>query len=126
MIHTIGMNDLFGHVPQKGELFAEPIAISRPIVHTAETIRALAHETLAEARAAATMPWTPRKLRSNTAMFPYWAEWLKNGEGDGLLAEFKAEMDRLEAPVEQVAPNWRVMWGLGPYDLETADLEVEE
>ena len=29
-----------------------------------------------------------------------------------LVLDFKAEMDRLEAPVDQVAPNWRRMWGL--------------
>lgn len=105
-------DDLFGHVPQKGELFDKPMPISQPVKHTPETIRALCHQVLAEARAAQTMPWTPRELRKKTAGFPYWAEWLKNGEGDQLLLEFKAEMDRLEAPVDQVAPNWREMWGL--------------
>lgn len=40
------------------------------------------------------------------------AEWLKDGEGDRLMAEFKAEMDRLSAPAEQVAPNWRQIWGI--------------
>ncbi|KPF73635.1 hypothetical protein IP88_09015 [alpha proteobacterium AAP81b] len=110
------MDDLFGHVPQKGELFQEPMPVTAPIVHTPETVRALCEATLAEARAATTMPWTPRQLRRNTAGFPFWAEWLKNGEGDRLLAEFKAEMDRLEAPVDQVAPNWREMWGLESAD----------
>lgn len=103
---------MFGHVPQKGELFREQMPVSRPIEHTPETIRALMHEILAEARAADIIPWTPRKLRSHTAMFPYMAEWLKHGEGDGLLREFKGEMDRLGAPADQVAPNWRRMWGL--------------
>ena len=105
-------DDLFGHVPQKGELFTEPMPVTRPIEHTPDTIRALMHEILAEARAADVIPWTPRKLRSHTAMFPYMAEWLKNGEGDRLLGEFKQEMDRLDAPVDQVAPNWRRIWGL--------------
>lgn len=104
--------DLFGHVPQKGETFAEPARISPPVRHTPETIRVLMHELLAEARAADAMPWDARTLRGHTAMFPYMAEWLKNGEGDGLLREFKAEMDRLDAPVDQVAPNWRRIWGL--------------
>lgn len=105
-------DDLFGHVPQKGELFTQPTPVSRPVDHTPETIRALMHEILAEARAADRMPWKPRVLRSHTAMFPYMAEWLKGGEGDGLMREFKAEMDRLAAPVDQVAPNWRRIWGL--------------
>ena len=106
------MDDLFGHVAQKGAPAAEPMVVSRPIQHTPDTIRVLMHEILAEARAATAMPWDSRQLRSHTAMFPYMAEWLKGGEGDGLLHEFKAEMDRLGAPVDQVAPNWRTMWGL--------------
>ncbi|HEX8555916.1 MAG TPA: hypothetical protein VF695_14515 [Sphingomonas sp.] len=109
---AVMQDDLFGHVPQAGELFTEPMPVTRPVEHTPETIRALMHAILAEARAAETLPWTPRKLRSHTAMFPYMAEWLKNGEGDGLLAEFKVEVDRLGAPVDQVAPNWRRIWGL--------------
>lgn len=107
-----GMDDLFGHVPQKDELFREPQAYTAPAEHTPETIRALMHELLAEARAAKVLPWTPRDLRYNTAMFPYMAEWLKGGEGDQLMREFKAEMDRLEAPAELVAPNWRTIWGI--------------
>lgn len=105
-------DDLFGHVPQKGELFSEAMPVSRPIQHTPDTIRALMLDILAEARSADVIPWTARKLRSHTAMFPYMAEWLKGGEGDRLLGEFKLEMDRLRAPVDQVAPNWREMWGL--------------
>lgn len=106
------MDDMFGHVPQSGELFAEPMAITPPVQHTPETIRAKMHEILGEARAAQVMPWTPRVLRSHTAMFPYMAEWLDEQEGKQLLLDFKAEMDRLEAAPDQVAPNWREMWGL--------------
>lgn len=106
------MDDLFGHVPQKDELFAEPVAYTPPIEHTPETIRARMHELLAEARAAKVIPWTPRDLRSHTALYPYMAEWLKDGEGNRLMAEFKAEMDRLGAPADQVAPNWREIWGI--------------
>jgi hypothetical protein len=105
-------DDLFGHVPQRGELFSEPMEITPPIQHTPETIRALMLEILGEARAAKAMPWTPRIIRSHTAMFPYMAEWLDEREGRQLLLDFKAEMDRLEAPADQVARNWREMWGL--------------
>lgn len=107
-----GIDDLFGHVPQRGELFTEPAEVAPPVRHTPETIRARMLEILGEARCAAAMPWTPRELRSHTAMFPYMAEWLDELEGRQLLLDFKAEMDRLEAPTEQVAPNWREMWGL--------------
>ena len=106
------IDDLFGHVPQKDELFAEKQTYTAPVEHTPETIRALMHEILGQARAAEVLPWTPRDLRSHTAMFPYMAEWLKGGEGDRLMAEFKAEMDRLDAPPDQVAPNWRQIWGI--------------
>lgn len=107
-----GMDDLFGHIPQKGELFSEPVAVSQPIQHTPETIRAEILELLAEARSAVVMPWTPRDLRYHTGMFPFMAEWLKGGEGDRLMAEFKAELDRLQAPADQLAPNWRKMWNI--------------
>lgn len=103
-------NDLFGHLPSKTDLPAALLSADPPVQHTPETIRALMHEILAEARSADVMPWTPRKLRSNTAMFPYMAEWLKNGEGSRLMQQFKAEMDRLRAPADQVAPNWRRLW----------------
>jgi hypothetical protein len=106
------MDDMFGHVPQRGELFAEPMVITRPVEHTPDTIRDRMLIILDEARAATTMPWTPRLLRSHTAMFPYMAEWLEEQEGRQLLLDFKAEMDRLQASPEQVAPNWREMWGL--------------
>ena len=110
--HQGMQDDLFGHVPQKGELFRDAMPFSRPIEHTPETIRAEMHRILAEARAADVIPWSPRWVRKHTAAFPYLAEWLKGGEGDRLMAEFKAEMDRLEAPADQVAPNWRRIWGI--------------
>ena len=106
------MKDMFGHVPQRGELFEAARPISPLVQHTPETIRAKMLAILGEARAADTMPWTPRLIRSHTAMFPYMAEWLEEREAKQFLLDFKAEMDRLQAPVEQVAPNWRQLWGL--------------
>lgn len=85
--------------------------LTAPIEHTPETIRARMLEILGEARAAETMPWTPRMLRSHTAKFPYMAEWLDGQEGDQLLLDFKTELDRRHVPADQVAPNWREMWG---------------
>lgn len=123
MARSAAIDDLFGHVPQPGErpitapgghdtsiiggLMAPP-----PGGHTPDSIREQAMMVLNEARAATTMPWSPQMIRRYTAGFPHWAEWLKNGEGDRLLREFKAEMDRLQAPLDQVAPNWREMWAL--------------
>ena len=92
------MDDLFGHLPPQCDMFAssEAPVVSAPIKHTPDTIRAEMLRLLAEARAAATMPWDARTLRSHTAMFPYMAEWLKGGEGDQLLLQFRNELDRLQ------------------------------
>lgn len=136
MARNAMMDDLFGHVPQRQEL---PLAEtndtpeSRPFGrtgdprsenpldwyplpppggHTADTIRPMALRVLEEARELTTMTWSPHKLRSHTWAMPTMCEWLKNGEGDALLAQFKAEMDRLNAPVDQMAPNWKRIWGL--------------
>ena len=98
--------------PIASELFHEPMPVTRPIVHTQETIRAEMHAILAEARPATVSPWTPRKLRSHTAGFLKIAGWLENGEGDQLMSELKAKIDRLEASADQVAPNWRRIWGI--------------
>ena len=105
------MNDLFGHVPQKGELFREPQTYAAPPVATVDTIRVKMQDLLAEARACQTLTWTAQQLRSNTAACLRYAEWLKNGEGDRYIEDYKVEMDRLGAPIEQVAPNWRDRWG---------------
>ena len=121
------MDDLFGHVPQKGELFAEPQTFTPPIVHTVDTIRVEMDKLLAEARAADPLTWTPREVRRNTAACLRYADWLKDGEGDRYVEAYKVEMDRLGAPIDQVAPNWRERWGfdwkLGLNAREIATLE---
>ena len=123
MARSTGIDDLFGHVPQAGELTLAPedqvrvsaqkmLLSSPPQGHTRDTIRVDLLGLIAFLRAAQTMPWDARDLRFYSGIVPYLAEWLKDGEGDALLAEFKAEMDRLEAPADQVAPNWRRIWGI--------------
>jgi hypothetical protein len=124
------ISDLFGHVPQVGEL---PMEAAQPAVlpewevdargmrfgllvpppggHTPDTIRKQCMIVLGDARAATTVPWDATLVRRYTAGFIYWAEWLKNGEGERLLQDFKAEIDRLNPPVEQLAPNWRELFG---------------
>ena len=87
--------DMFGHSPPQGALFDEPVAVSRVEPHTPDSIRALMHKLLAEARAASSTPWTLRKTRSHMVMFPYMAEWLPKEEGEQLLLEFREEMRRL-------------------------------
>ncbi len=126
MGRAAAIGDLFGHVPQAGELpinTHDPVPEPRNAVvngllpvppggHTPDTVRVQAAMIMDDARGMQTLQWSPREVRSFTGLFPYLCEWLKGGEGDRLLAEFKAEMDRLEAPVDQVAPNWRAIWGL--------------
>lgn len=101
------MDDLFGHVPQAGELPIDETsapASSGPIQHTPETIRAMMLDILETARNASTMPFTPRELQSHTGMYPYMAEWLEEGgEGDRLLAEFRKEIERLTAKEDMAA-----------------------
>jgi hypothetical protein len=127
MPRAAAIDDMFGHVPQKGELslaeagppLSEGVVIGgfllrrSPTDHeTPETVRANLTRLIAFVREAETMPWNARDLRYFTGLVCYMAEWLKGGEGDRLLAEFKAEMDRLGAPADQVAPNWRRIWGI--------------
>ncbi|MFN2474338.1 MAG: hypothetical protein ABR588_10545 [Sphingomicrobium sp.] len=102
-------HDMFGHPAPQGEMFDAPPAIGQPIYsekygwieppppggHTRDTIRARMHRLIAEARAAETVPWPVRRVRSNMVMFPYMAEWLPKDEGEQLLMEFRAEMKRL-------------------------------
>lgn len=104
-------DDLFGHVPQQGELLDAPTGGPRKAIyseiygwiepppvggHTPDTIRAKMLRLIGEARAATTMPWNPRMVHSHTVMFPYFAEWLPREEGEQLLLEFAAEMERLK------------------------------
>lgn len=87
---------------------------TRPVGgHSADTIRPILLDMIADARATKTLNWSEGKIRSYTNRAIYLAEWLKNGEGDRLLAEFKTEIDRLAPPFDQVATKWREMWGLG-------------
>ncbi len=87
--------DMFGHQPAQAGLFEEPIVVSPVQAHTPDSIRALMHALLAEARAASETPWPLRKTRSHMVMFPYMAEWLPHEEGAQLLLDFRAEMKRL-------------------------------
>ena len=93
--HT--QSDLFGEAPSQGFMFDEPVAEPPKPRHTPESIRALFTGLIAELRAAEAMPWDARTLRGHKAMAPYMAEWLKDGEGERLLAEFHEQVARLEA-----------------------------
>lgn len=87
--------DLFDPDPQ-AELFDD----ERPSPEyraDPDKVRAELLKILAEARAAATLPWEPRKLSYYRTVFPQMANWLPNEEADQLRFEFAAELVRLKA-----------------------------
>lgn len=86
--------DMFGHAPQQSEMFEEAVH-APPTKLTAEDIRQEMLALLAKARAAKSMPWSPRELRTHTVLFPEMARWLPVGEGEQLLLEFEYEIERL-------------------------------
>lgn len=89
--------DMFGHTPQQAEMFAdEQASYEPPRKLTADDIRQEMLALLAKARASQVMPWTPRELRTHTVLFPEMARWLDPGEGEQLLMEFMAEVERLK------------------------------
>jgi hypothetical protein len=89
--------DMFGHTPQQAEMFSDSEAACEPPKKlTADDIRQEMLALLAMARAAETMPWTPRELRTHTVLFPEMARWLAPEEGEQLLMEFMTEIERLK------------------------------
>lgn len=89
--------DMFGHTPQQSEMFADDQVSCEPTKKlTADDIRAEMLALLAKARAAESMPWTPRELRTHTVLFPEMAKWLPPEEGEQLLMDFMMEIERLK------------------------------
>lgn len=88
---------MFGHSPQQSEMFvSEDADYQPPKKLTADDIRDEMLALLAKARAAETMPWTARELRTHTVLFPEMAKWLPPDEGEQLLLEFETEIERLK------------------------------
>ena len=87
--------DLFAPDPQS-ELFDEdrptPVYRADP-----DKVRAELLQILAEARAARTLPWEPRKVSYYRQVFPQMANWLPDDEANQLRFEFAAELARLDA-----------------------------
>ncbi len=100
-----GETDLFGgeEAPRQTMMFDEPHVYTPPQpAHTKESIREMLTGLIEELRAMETLHWDAQTLRGHRAMAPYMAKWLKDGEGDRLLAEFRAELVRLgEEPVHR-------------------------
>jgi hypothetical protein len=96
-MHTSDQPDMFGHTPQQSEMFADDAGDYLPPKKlTADDIRGEMLALLAKARAADSMPWTPRELRTHTVLYPEMARWLPEEEGEQLLLEFMTEIERLK------------------------------
>ncbi len=78
--------DLFGEDRPTPEFRADP-----------DEVRQELHQILAEARAAQTMPWEPRRVGLYRTIFPQMTNWLPEEEAAQLRFEFEAEMARLNA-----------------------------
>lgn len=87
--------DLFGHTTPQGDLFPGAPAQQPTIVDFPTEARRRLHKVLAEARAAATVPWSERNLRMWEVLFPQMAGWLPDDEADQLRFEFAQELERL-------------------------------
>lgn len=86
-------DDLFGEVTQP-ERAPGPEA-RKPL--TAEDVREQMLGLIATARAANVMPFDPTELKKHVAMFPIMAQWLEPEEGEQLVLQFEAEVERLLA-----------------------------
>jgi len=62
-----------------------------------DKVRARLHKILAEARAAAKLPWEPDKVLLYRTIFPHMAGWLPEEEAAQLRFDFDTEMARLKA-----------------------------
>lgn len=88
--------DLYGHKPAQDDLFADaPPQPVKKMDYPTEA-RARLNRVLAEARAAATMPWSDRDLRMWEILFPQMAQWLPGDEADQLCFQFGRELERLK------------------------------
>ena len=105
MKRSAAVDDLFGHVPQKGEMDL-PVPVSRgPIVNTPERSRDRLTRLIARLRSCDTWPFTPYQTRNVRGSAPWIAEWLKDGEGDRLLAELRAELVRFGVDPNRPEPG---------------------
>jgi hypothetical protein len=115
MASTPAIDDLFGHVPQEqpdggrnaqkndgfvslGDREAHYLVRTPDAPgggHTAQSIRAQVMKIMAIVRDASEMPFAADELHNHNVWMPYYCEWLKNGEGDALLAEYRKHIVRL-------------------------------
>lgn len=87
------MDDLFGDIPQPAASAGEPER--KPL--TPNDVRDQMLTLIATVRAAERMPFEPGELKRHVAMFPIMAQWLAPEEGQQLVFQFEAEVERLLA-----------------------------
>lgn len=83
--------DLFGDVPQP-ERPAPPRA--QPL--TAADVREQMLALIATLREADEIPFEDAVMRKHVAMFPIMAQWLEPEDGEQLVFQFEAEVERLK------------------------------
>jgi hypothetical protein len=86
--------DLFLPDPQSDLLEDRPEHVYRA---DPDEVRRDLLRLVAQARAAESMPWEPRKVRLYRTIFPQMATWLPEEEAAQLCFEFETELKRLEA-----------------------------
>ena len=84
------VEDLFGDVPQPERASAEQ---RKPL--TAEDVRNQMLSLIAQVRAADVIPFNAAELSKHIAMFPIMAQWLAPEDGEQLVFQFEAEVERL-------------------------------
>lgn len=85
------MNDMFGDVAQP-----EREAPARQLPLTDADVRAQMVEIIATLREADDLPYEPAVWRKHVAMFPIMAQWLESEDGNQLIFQFEAEIERLQ------------------------------
>lgn len=90
---SVRQGDLFG--TDQSDLFDED-APAQSFSADPDEVRAELRRILAEARAASTLPWEPRRAALYQTVFPQMTNWLPDEEGAQLRFEFETEMARLK------------------------------
>ncbi len=84
------IDDLFGEVAQPERA---PLEQRKPL--TAEDVRNQMLALIGRLREADAVPFEPAEMDKHIAMFPIMAQWLAPDEGEQLVFQFEAEVERL-------------------------------
>ena len=82
--------DLFGFTPQRSR--PDP---PRKLPLTAADVRERMVELIEALRGANVIPFAPAEFAKHRAMFPIMAQWLEPEDGEQLVFQFEAEVERL-------------------------------